>query len=303
MLICLSMSIRRCPGCKTTDLHSVNRNWYIKTGFYRRRSDKRWIQRFKCRLCLSNFSQATQDSCFRQRKRQLNRSIFEHLASGVSQRRISYLLRINRKTVKRKFLFLGRSSLVKLRKFNLSFPLSTEIEFDDLETFEHTKCKPLSVALAVEHKSRRMLGFSVTSMPCKGRLAVKALKKYGPRADHRSMGRQLLLRSLTGVVNPQMLIKSDLNPHYPEDIRKIFPQALHIAYKGKRGAITGQGELKKVHFDPLFSLNHTCAKLRADINRLIRKTWCTTKKAECLRYHLAIYALYHNISLISRKRV
>ena len=28
-----------------------------------------------------------------------------------------------------------------------------EIQFDDLETHEHTKCKPLSVALAVERKT------------------------------------------------------------------------------------------------------------------------------------------------------
>jgi hypothetical protein len=58
--------------------------------------------------------------------------------------------------------------------------------------------------------------------------------------------------------------------------------------------LTGQGELKVGGFDPIFSLNHTCAMLRANINRLFRKTWCTTKKMEMLEHHLAIYALYHN---------
>ena len=51
---------------------------------------------------------------------------------------------------------------------------------------------------------------------------------------------------------------------------------------------------KKVKFDPLFSLNHTFAMLRANVNRLFRKTWCTTKKPQRLADHLALYALYHN---------
>lgn len=233
----------------------------------------------------------------------MNRPLFEHLASGVSQRRCAYLLKLNRKTIKRKFLFLGLKSLLILRKHNIKYPKSQVVEFDDLETFEHTKCKPLSVTLAVESRSRRILGFSVSSMPVKGRLSRQALLKYGHRSDERTQGRRLLLASLTGLISPKAIIKSDQNPHYPGDVKLFFREAEHIPLKGRRGAITGQGELKKVGFDPLFSLNHTYAKLRADVNRLIRKTWCTTKKAERLRYHIAITSLYHNLSLESRKRV
>jgi len=289
----------RLPGCSL----SGSRKSIRKIGFYRRRSDQKWIQRFVCTLCEKSFSRASLDPCFRQKKRQLNQTLFELLSSGNSQRRCSYLLRINRKTVKRKFLFLGRQALVKLRKFNQAFPPAPTIEFDDLETFEHSKCKPLSVTLAVESKSRRILGFCVSSMPAKGLLSKKALKKYGVRADDRPRGRKLLLASLKGLVQREALIKSDQNPHYPVDVKLFFPEATHVAYLGKRGAVTGQGELKKTAFDPLFSLNHTCAKMRADINRLIRKTWCTTKKAERLRYHVAIMALYHNQSLLAPKRV
>ena len=64
--------------------------------------------------------------------------------------------------------------------------------------------------------------------------------------------------------------------------------------------MTGQGELKKLRFDPLFALNHTCAMLRANINRLFRRTWCTTKKKECLEDHLAVYMDFHNRVLLAR---
>lgn len=293
----------RCPRCRKTKSRSGIRKAFVKTGTYRRRSDKKWVQRFRCRACRKNFSSATADPCYRQAKRQFNQRIFENLSSGVSQRRCAYLLRLNRKTIKRKFIFLGIQSLLQLRKFNKAFSKASIVEFDDLETFEHSKCKPLSVTLAVEYKSRRILGFSVSSMPAKGLLAKRARKKYGFRPDDRSRGRKLLMASLKGLVREDAILKSDQNPHYPQDVAQFFPQAQHVSYLGKRGAVTGQGELKKTAFDPLFSLNHTCAKLRADINRLIRKTWCTTKKAERLRFHLAMYSLYHNRSLYARKRV
>ena len=60
----------------------------------------------------------------------------------------------------------------------------------------------------------------------------------------------------------------------------------------------GQGELKKIGFDPLFDLNHTAAMIRANINRLFRRTWCTTKRADRLEAHLELYVQYHNRELI-----
>jgi transposase-like protein len=294
---------RNCPRCHPLSSASDPRSPRIRIGVYRRRSDKKWIQRFLCKICRKSFSSATFDPCYQQKKRQLNQSLFDLLASGNSQRRCAYLLKINRKTVKRKFLFLGKQSLVDLWRHNFTRPRAQVIEFDDLETFEHSKCKPLSVTLAVESGSRRILNFVVSSMPPKGTIARRAFKKYGPRLDERPRGRKLLLSSLKGLVMPNVVIKSDQNPHYTNDVKLFFKNSAHVQLKGRDGAITGQGELKKTGFDPLFSLNHTCAKLRADVNRLIRKTWCTTKKAERLRYHLAITSLYHNRALLAPKRV
>jgi transposase-like protein len=295
--------LRHCPHCPKPLHKSDSRTQIVRLGFFHRKSDQRRIQRLKCKFCRHTFSFASSDPCYFQKRRDLNSKVFQLLSSGVSMRRISYLLKTNRKTVYRKFLFIGKRSILSLRKSNLSYPKCAQIEFDDLETFEHTKCKPLSVTLAVEHKSRRILGFSVSSMPCKGRLATKSVKKYGPRFDDRTRGRRLLFHFLKGVVQENSIIRSDQNPHYTNDVKTFFPKAKHLQFKGQRGADTGQGELKKIIFDPLFSLNHTCAKLRADVNRLIRKTWCTTKKTENLRYHLALFSVYHNQALISPKKV
>jgi hypothetical protein len=231
-----------------------------------------------------------------QKKRQKNRQIFELLGSLVSQRRTARLLHLNRKTVARRLKFLGARSNEELYFQTASSPV-TDMQFDDLETHVHTKYKPVSVIIAVESKTRRILGFRLASMPAKGMVSKKAFCKYGPRLDERRKYRRQLFEELRPVVQPGAILRSDSNPHYVDDVKEFFPEARHIRVIGGRGSTSGQGELKQLKFDPIFSLNHTCAMLRANVSPLIRKTWCTSKKLERLADHLAIYAVYHNQNL------
>ena len=287
----------QCPNCKQVSGQDNSRRTVRPRGSFRRKSDSRVVIRFRCLMCKQSFSYATLGPCYRQHKRGKNEMVRRLLASGVSQRRIAKVLNLNRKTVVRKFHFLAQQAELKLAAYQRSKPLVQVLEFDDLETFEHTKCKPLSVTMAVEYKTRRILDFEVSAMPCKGKLARISVKKYGYRKDERAAGRTRLFERLRFLVAPGALIKSDQSPHYPSDVAKYFPDSTHQTHKGRRGCVVGQGELKKIGFDPLFSLNHTYAKLRDDISRLVRKTWSTTKKKECLAKHLMIHALYHNLSL------
>lgn len=213
---------------------------------------------------------------------------------------MAILLRVNPKTIVRKFRMVAARAKAEheSRLIELAGTPISEIQFDDLETFEHTKCKPLSVSLAVSKNTREILGFQVSRMPARGKLAEISRRKYGYRKDERPNGWDLLFRTLKPVVHSGSILESDQNPHYPRFIKRHLKNVDHIAHPGARGAITGQGELKKLVFDPLFALNHTCAMLRANLNRLFRRTWCTTKKPEGLIDHLYIYLRYHNTVLI-----
>ena len=269
-----------------------------RTGQFRRKSDSKTVQRYRCNRCRKHFSNATFRDEYWQKKRHLNFQIFRDLVSGVSQRRVARNFHIARRTVDRKFEFIGRKCLREFLRANERLPRASTVVFDEMETFEHTKCKPLSIPLAVEGHSRRILGFDVATMPSKGKLAKIAVKKYGPRKDLRSQSRLRMFASLKNLVEEGAHFQSDQNHFYPKDLRVSFPKATHEAFKGQRGSIVGQGELKTVRWDPLFSLNHTCAMFRANLNRLFRKTWCTTKKPERLLLHLAMYAYFHNKYLI-----
>ena len=281
-----------CGGVKSDTLSKR----IVRRGSFFRKSDSERIPRFQCRKCQRFFSSAHLLPTFLQKRRRLNRPLELLLCSGVSQRRAARILRTNPKTVVRKMRFLA----VQARRRHLIFleemktrPL-TEIQFDDLETSEHSKCKPLSVALAVDPETRKILSFQVSQMPAKGRLALISRRKYGVRRDERLLGWNTLFASLKSIVTEDARFLSDENPHYPRPLHKHHPKCRHEAVPGVRGCITGQGELKKLGNDPLFALNHTCAMLRANLNRLFRKTWCTTKKREGLIDHLSLYASYHN---------
>lgn len=270
---------------------------FVRFGFFYRTSDSRWIQRFQCRSCKFTCSRATFSRWFRHKKRKHNECLRKHFASAGTIRRAARSLCLNRKTVERKLMILGFEAEAKLRMENFLHPKCRVIEFDDLETFEHTKCKPVSITLAVQSRTRRILGLEVSTFPAKGLLVEKA-KKYGKRRDGRAKAREKLFLGIKELMLEDALIKSDSNPHYPSAVKRFLPNARHKTYQSRKSSLGGQGELKKTVFDPLFSLNHTCAMFRANVSRLVRRTWCTTKRLDRLRAHLMIYADYHNEHLL-----
>ena len=273
----------------------------VRKGRYFRAEDSRWISRFHCRHCERSFSSSRFSDCFGQKKRKLNASVRTLLCSGVSQRRIARILRINRKTVVRKFLFLADQARTQregyLQTLQAQGVQLTLVHMDEMESFERSKCLPLSIPLMVAPGSRKILGFRVAVMPAKGLLAQISRKKYGRREDHRATSAASLFLEMKPLLAPGAVILTDQNPHYPGWLRPHFPNADHKTVKGRRGCVVGQGELKKIGRDPLFDLNHTCAMIRANINRLFRRTWCTTKRPDRLCAHLEIYAQYHNNEL------
>jgi len=227
--------------------------------------------------------------------------LFKLLASNVSMRRCALILNIHRTTVKRKFSFLATRSLGNLEDLHLKLSKTPveHIQFDDLITIEHTKLKPLSVSIAVDVKRRFILGAEVSQIPAFGHLARLSRKKYGPRKSRHKEGLKRLFETLRPIVSPTGIVESDEHKFYPEFVRNYLPRATYNRYKGGRGCVAGQGELKKLHQDPLFILNHTCALFRANINRLIRKTWCTTKDPAMLQKHLYLFIDFHNTQIFN----
>lgn len=291
-------------GCPNPNCAYHNKNdLIIKAGFFYRRDDSRYIQRFQCKHCHKKFSYSTFSSAYKQKKRRINHPIRCNLSSSMTMRRIAKVLQISRTTMDRKLIYLAKVAREKQKELIDSLTGKIErLQFDDLITVEHTKLKPLTVTLAVDEDKRTILGAEVGAIPAFGNLSKQSLKKYGKRKNEHQKTIQRLFDQIQKTVTKDAHVKSDKHKRYFDQVKRYFPAATHTTYEGGRSCIAGQGELKKKHFDPLFTLNHSCAMLRANINRLVRKTWCTTKNPLRLKDHLDIFIEFHNNVLLNETK-
>ena len=209
--------------------------------------------------------------------------------------------KVSRELVKRRLHYYARMFeveqarlLARLKKAGV-----LEIQIDDLITFEHSKLKPLTVSVLVDSKRRVLLGFKVGKIPAFGLLAKRSRKKYGYRKSEHPHCLEHIMKVAHAVCAENVIVKSDMHKRYPEVIKKFLPKSEHIQYRGAKGCVVGQGELKNKEFDPLFSVNHLLATMRARVSRLVRKTWNTTKESMMLEDHLKLFALEFNRRRVS----
>ena len=270
----------------------------VKHGRSRRQEDAQFIQRYRCKACGKTHSSATHTATYRQKRRRLNRLIEADLASSTSERRIAIKLGCARKTVARKVVFLADQARARAARWIAERGRFEHVQFDELISFEHTRLKPLSIAVMSSVGDRVIVGIGVAQIPASGTIAQRSREKYGLRRDMSGSMRRSVLRTCAPHLSSRVQVDTDEHRRYHKEISQILPGASHKQYPSIRGSLTGLGELKRTGHDPLFTINHTLAMLRDNIKRLARRTWCTTKKRRSLENLLAIYIHYHNTTLI-----
>lgn len=284
----MSFTPPKCPNIKCQN-NSIAGGQFIKKGHFYIKCRNQYIRKFQCRLCRKIFSSRTFKIDYRHKKLQVNVLFVKMLTEGNSIRGISRMIGMTYKNTYNKFLWF--KALVAEEKTKLQYE-AKKLQVDELETFHHTKCKPLSVVLVVNEK-HRLLEAKVAEMPAKGKLAAFSRKKYGFRKDERREKLSEALKSVRDKLSyPPSIIESDANPSYPGQFARYFSGVKFRKYnqskKEKRRSRLHEN-LHKKEFDPLFAVNHKCALLRRRINRLARRTWCTTKKPENLQLHLDLF--------------
>lgn len=292
---------RLCPYC--CSLASKTSPLLQRFGYFKRVGRRAPIQRYRCLECKRSCSEATFEDEYRQKKRHLNASLFKSLVSSCGLRQAGRIHGLNYKTVVRRLTYFG---IVTSKQNSLVLQQTTphggikKIQFDDMESFEHTRLKPLSIPMTVNEDNRLILSFDVVSMPAKGPLAVLSVKKYGKRPDHRKAGWESTLTSISCYTAQDLIITSDDHTSYPGAIRRHIAHVAHVRTKGRKACVAGFGEMKVGGRDPLFSFNHSAAMYRAHVNRLHRRTWCTTKRPDKLKVHMSLYQFWHNERILAK---
>ncbi len=292
-------------GCPNQECKMYLQNVFQKKdGHYFRADDSRFVQRYKCKICGKKYSSSTHKFEYRQKKRRFNQRIKEDYAGGKSMNRLSLNLGLHPKTIQRKIEYLAKKARYSERERHkiLKEGKAIQVQFDDLITCVHTKLKPVSVSVVIDPKERLILGAVVSEIPAFGKIAEISRRKYGRRKNKHTKNLDLLLENLRPVIAPNAEFKTDEHKRYPELIKKHYPKSTHLKFKGERAAVAGFGELKSKRFDPLFAINQILAMFRANINRLFRRSWNTTKKENHLQDHIDIFINYFNEVLRNQSR-
>lgn len=226
----------------------------------------------------------------------LNYPLQKLLTEGNSIRACARILGLTYKNTYHKFLWLIKQASQKKQSIIYD---AKNLYFDEMETIHHTKCKPLSIGIMV-NESYEILDLQVAEMPAKGRLASFSVLKYGVRKDEREQVMQMMFKNLKKSLNksPEKIL-SDAKPSYRKFVENYFPDSIYethnrAAKERLRNRI--HEKLQKKKYDPMFALNQRCAKLRSDIRRLTRRSWCTTKSPENLQGHLDLYIVNQFVS-------
>jgi transposase-like protein len=292
----MSYAPNKCPN-QNCPKHTQAGGLFIKKGYFRIKRINQKIRKFQCKNCLKIFSSRTFKPDYRHKKMDLNHKLAKLLAEGNSLRSASRILKMTYFNTYKKFLWL--KTIVDLQKNKMQFKAS-ELQFDEMETIHHTKCKPLSIALVV-NEIGELIEAKVAEMPAKGRLAGFSVNKYGPRKDDRlAVLNQVFLAVKSKLLELPQVIKSDANPSYKKIVKEYF-SGVRYEQINRSDKIRHQDRLherlSKKRFDPLFNVNHKCALLRSQIKRLTRRSWCTTKKPENLQLHLDLFIVAQSLSI------
>lgn len=289
----------RCPNpaCRfhggpegAEELYGTSRFW-TKMGYYRRRIDRRDVPRYRCRSCGRSFSSQTSQPTYRERRPDVNDMVFRLLCSGVTIRRTARLVGVHRDTVMHKMSRMAdRARAIHDENLDSGGIRTSLVQFDELQTFEHTQLKPVSVAVAIRAKTGEIIGIDVAMMSPSGTIARRARERYPHWRDARQGARESVFRSIAKCAKPGAVIRTDACDHYPPIAGRLVPSATvepHMSPgNGENPAAAG--------LNPMFKLDHLFATLRQDLSRLGRSTWATTKTLAGLYNHLMLYLAWRN---------
>lgn len=286
------------PNCPNRDCrfhrNESGERFFVKKGYFRTEWNRQPVPRYRCKSCGKFFSSHTFRETYRQKKPFLNDEIFRWYASATTQRRMAIVMRINRKTVVRKFLFMAYLARKEHERRVAAGELKTGlVEFDEVETFEHTRLKPLSIAVAIREKTGEIIEAQVATMNCKGPLAKISQFKYGWRQDTREAAREDVLRMVNKCSKANITIRSDAQGYYAPQIKRWVPHAKHEQVNSQRVRQTESLSRRNVD-DKMFRMNLTAAKFRHDMSRMARRVWVTTKDRMRLQAHLDLYIAWNN---------
>ena len=282
-----------CPNEKCKHHNRLPEQWHYKLfGTYRRLSDNRKIQRFRCRSCKRTFSTQTFSTTYWQKQPHLDAKVFTMVANGMCNRQIARELGVDPVTANRKIERLGRHCLLFLMRELRTAPAAREIVFDGFETFELSQYFPFHHNVAVEKGTDFILFFNDSELRRKGRMTDtqkrrrQELERKHGRPDPKAI-EKAITELLSVVIDGHHRVKVYTDDHhqYRKPIQRYRGVIDHSVIPGKQHRDKNNSLWEINLFDRFFrhsNANHT------------RETLAWSKRRQSSTDRLAIFAVWRN---------
>ena len=289
---------------------------YNQRGSFKRRCDQKTVPRFKCLACSRGFSEQTFRGNYRLKRPELLKPLYNDRISKVTHRQSARIHACSRGTEERHFrrisLLCETFHGVRLSEVVARGGLGDVFSLDELETYEHHRTqKPVTVPILIEPESGFVIDARVGTLPARG--------KSGDR-EKRRLARQLEQKS-ESQVQPEGAVQAEDESERKSESRKVVKEAFErlrefspkdrplrvlTDYKSSYSSLLEElfgercrhertsSKQRRDTSNPLWPINHTLARVRDNVSRLVRETWAAAKKRRWLAGHLAIWVCYRN---------
>lgn len=285
------------PFCPNTDCpqHLLPvAGFFTRHGFYTADCRPAPIPRFRCRRCRRTFSTQTFRQDYRDRRPDLNESLFISLVSSTGYRQFARTRDVAPGALQLKARKLARQAGFLHANLSQRLPAGRTFVLDEEETYEQASIRTVTMPVVVEREHWFVVATAVGSIR---RLAQAGTsrrhwqqrdeRKHGKRPDHSAQCVEAVLRSLDRRLGgDRLVLRSDLKSSYVTIANSVFGDRVTHERTSSREPRTT--------YNPLFVVNTTLAMTRDNCGRLRRKSWLVTKKKECLLLQMHQFVVYRN---------
>ena len=262
-------------------------------GSFERKCDQRIVQRFKCNVCPRGFSEQTFRVNYRFKRPDLLAKFFIDRVSKVTHRQSARNHACSRMTEQRHFRRLsGHCQLfheARLAEIVARGGLGEAFLLDELETYEQNRLKkPVTVPVLIERSSGFVIDTRVGTLPARRK---KGQRRSPDEEVRKSESREVVHAAFErlGQVAPKqgkLRVLTDMKVSYAEILRELFGERCQHSTTHS----TDDRDVK----NPLWPINHTLARVRDNVSRLVRENWAASKLRHWLAGQLSIWTCYRN---------
>ena len=269
------MKKQKCPHCQSENLR--------KRGLHKTKRGS--TQKYQCKDCSKIFTKRTGTINYRKRKQHLRDQITNRYCEKQSLRGLARTMNASYPTIVK--YFRENAELAReANKKRLGKGLVTSyVQFDQLETYEHSKKKPVGIQISIRPKTNEIISAKVGYIPVRAlSISKEYSKNWNVKARKSKHTLAMILETKKALNKNGATITCDkersqvnlLKDFCHEDFITLAPSS---------------AENKKI--DRIFR------RIRNDVSRLNRRTICTTKDITQLQNHLDLYTEYHNVKRAS----